>query len=147
MSIFTSHVTKVLELASAPGQSITIRKLAPKHLRESTLAAQKDSMQNLRDLGGTAFIRELQELQQSDKPPTEERPDPLTLHHVPTLLKAGVVSWTLAEKVTTETLEDLDDELQEWLAREILRLSKPALFAAVDAEADRKNDAALSIVH
>ncbi len=72
--------------------------------------------------------------------------DPLNQYDKYVVCKKGLVSWTF-EDVPLSTpsdidaaVEDLDDEALDFLAREILKLSKPSLFqTAPEAEADQKN--------
>ena len=64
--------------------------------------------------------------------------DPLNAYHRMTLIKHGVKSWTCPEELNDEALDDLEEEAIEWLAREVLRLTKPGLFTGEETE--RKND-------
>lgn len=76
-------------------------------------------------------------------------PDPLAGYDVVTLLLYGIVHWTKLEMdlpgpehkdARVAVLEDLRDDTQQYLAREILRLTKPSLFlTAAEKEAARKN--------
>ena len=57
-----------------------------------------------------------------------------------TLLVKGIKAWTYSEPLTAESFEDLDEETQTALAREVLKLSRPKLFqTAAEAETDQKN--------
>ena len=44
----------------------------------------------------------------------------------------GIVSWSMDETVTPERIEDLEDEAVQFIATEVLRLTKPTLFQAVE---------------
>lgn len=143
MSIFTSLVTKVLEVPGEPGQTITIRKLAPKHLEAAQKAQQRAVSADLVEMGGATFIQELAAAIGTDATKTVAQAtqrDPVLLFHVPTLIVHGVSAWTYNVAADLAHVEDLDSETQAWLATEILRLSKPGLFqTAEEQDVDRKN--------
>lgn len=139
MSIFTSLITETLPVPHDPGQSITIRKLAPRALERAAKAQRATAMQDLKDLGGPAFMKELQTLATGDATVTAAT-DPLLLFDRVELNVAGLVSWTYDQKPERAVVEDLDEETTDWLARAILKLSRPALFQTADeAEAAQKN--------
>lgn len=137
-SPFASLVTKVLTVPGDPGQTITIRKLAPKDL---TLAVSQSTQadQAVRVLigvverGGTREGSDLELVRQ------EVNKDPLLLFDRVTLIDAGVIGWTYEQERSHAKYEDLDDDTQTWLARAILRLAKPSLFQGpAEAESEQK---------
>lgn len=139
MSIFASLVTTVLDVPNDQGQSITIRKLAPKHL---TLAISQSTqtdqaarvMMGFLERGGAKADSGIELVRR------EVNKDPLLLFDRVTLIESGVVSWTYEQERCPSTYEDLDEATQTWLAREILRLAKPALFETpAEAEDALKN--------
>jgi hypothetical protein len=142
MSVFTSKVTKQLAVPNDAGQTITIRKLAPRHLEAAAKEAQRTAMAEFRDMGGAAFMQELAALK-SDKPEAAAAPavaDPVGLFDRVTLLAKAITTWSYDAAIDAETLADLDEDTQAWLAREVLLLAKPALFQSeADAETARKN--------
>lgn len=139
MSVFTSLVTKVLLVPRDPENTITIRKLAPKHLAEARKASQRESMSELKDMG-PAFVKEVQQLVQDGTAGNAAAADPLLLFDRPTLMRHGVINWTYEQPRAQEAFEDLDEETADWLAREILTLAKPSLFqTTAEGEADQKN--------
>lgn len=144
MSIFASLVTKVLEVPGDAGQTITIRKLAPKHLMAARRQSQKDSLDQMRDMGDPAFIRQVQELASEGAGSTAStavKADPLLLYDRVILMQHGIVSWSYDREPTREVLEDIDEDTSDWLAREILRLTKPTLFQSeAEREEATKND-------
>jgi hypothetical protein len=64
--------------------------------------------------------------------------DPLLGYDRVAVIHAGLVSWSYpkAPKSEPDPVLDLDDDALDWLAREVLRLTRPALFDA----GERKND-------
>lgn len=143
LSVFTSRVTSTLLVPGAPEQSVTIRKLAPKHLDAAQRRSQQSSMAALREMGGSEFLRELQSLtatSEKDAAPVVEA-DPLSGYDRVALIVSGVKSWTFTDddgktvEVTDATVSDMDGEIQDWLAREILRLSRPVVFQSAEQRA------------
>jgi len=72
--------------------------------------------------------------------------DPLSGYDRITLCKEGVKAWTCVDKdgkplpVTPEAINDLDEDALEWMATQVLKLTKPSLFQTDDEKAaDRKN--------
>lgn len=144
MSVFTSMVTETIAIPHDPGQSVTIRKLAPKHLDEAQQVNQKQSIEMLRDLGGAAFLSELNGLSKESVAGAVQA-DPLMLFHRPTLIHRAVIASTYDRDLSRlDVAEDLDDETQDVIARAVLRLARPALFEG--AEAEQKKGSPVSIV-
>src|SRR5688572_5013340 len=54
--------------------------------------------------------------------------DPLTGYDRYELVKSGLVAWSYDRAVDAEAIEDLDDDAIEFIAREVLKLTKPMLF-------------------
>ena len=157
MSIFTSRVTKTLPIpGEVPEQTVTIRKLAGRHLEAAAVEAQRKSMANVQAIGGPALVKEFMAMSDGPKPKPgtseddEDGPkasdapvvdDPMNGYDPATLIKCGVIGWSLPDEVTPELLADMDDERVEWLSTEILKLAKPRLFQTVgQAEDARGND-------
>lgn len=151
-SPFASRVTKTIELPFDPPQTVTIRKLAGRHLETAGRERVFARMDAMRRMGGPQFQKDLQaaiakeEQEQAETPepatpaPVVAVPDPLLDYDKGTLLAHGIVAWSYPEKVTPEQVEDLEADAAEWIAREILRLTKPALFLTPEeAEAAAKN--------
>lgn len=146
MSIFASRTTQTIELPFDPPHTVTIRKLAGRHLEAAHREYLFQTIENVKRMGGPAFQRELTAVVQAVDPedrPTEggpTAPNPLAGVDVLELLVRGVVAWSYSEPISREMLEDLDDDAAEFIARAILRLTKPSLFeTAEEAEASAKN--------
>lgn len=146
MSVFTSRVTVTLPIPHDLDHSVTIRKLAPRHLEAAAKASQLKSIAELKEIGGPAFLKELEQLGDGDKKKAEEKAadaakrDPLLTYDPIVLIEKGLKEWTYDATRTAESYEDLDDVTRDYIAREILRLSKPALFQTeAEQKADQKN--------
>jgi len=145
-SPFTSHFTETVPIPGDEGQSVVIRKLAPRALERAQKASQRKAMEDLQAMGGMAVYKEL--LGDSKKNDDPAAPvDPMLLYDRGLLLEYGLVSWTYGD-LTRERIDDLDDDVQETLARAVLKLAKPSLFATFEErQAAQKNDSALSTLH
>ena len=145
MSVFTSLVTEICTVPGDPGQTITIRKLAPKHLEAAAKAAQRRARAEMAELQRSeALMAQLAELlaHQAQAPAVAQAlADPLHTHDALTVIEHGVIAWSYERERTREAFEDLDEDTQTWLARAVLRLAKPALFQTpAEREGERKND-------
>lgn len=79
---------------------------------------------------------------------------PLTGHDRYALVRAGLVSWSYPQSVkpvkaqpdakppveASDAVNDLDDEAMDFIATEVLRLTKPALFVAPEAVEDTQKE-------
>lgn len=141
VSVFTSRNTRTIEIPHDPGQTATIRQLAPRHLERATKEAQRQSLADFRAMGGAAVLAELQEIAARASTTTGETVrDPLAGVDRVTLITAGVTAWSYDAPIDAETVADLDERTQRWLAEQVLRFSRPELFEAPDAqEAAAKN--------
>lgn len=146
MPPFTSLFTKVLDVPGDPDQTITIRMLAPESLEQAAKLQQRKVMQDVRDMGGMAILKEFEDLKATGA--DARAADPLLQFDRVTLLEKGIMGWTYEPKVSRVTCADLTEDVAEFVARAILRLAKPSLFVtAEEAEAEKKDAAAPSIVH
>ena len=138
-NVFTSLIAKVLPVPSDEPHTITIRKLAPKHLDAARKASQARSLGDLREMGGPAFLKELQAMQTAAPAAVADgiKADPLLVFDRGTLLAHGITAWSYEQELSAASRDDLDETTAEWLAREILTLAKPSLFE--DAEVALKN--------
>jgi hypothetical protein len=127
------------ESAVVGPDSITIKRLGWRRLEEAQRAQAKDAVSNIREMGGPAFVKELQssisEAGGRDGIEAAAAKDPLSGYDKHTLISLGAVRINDAG-ATTEALDDLEPETATAVAREVLRLSRPALF---ETEAERKN--------
>lgn len=142
MSIFASRVEKVIAIPFDVPQTVTIRRLAGRHLERAQLESQVTAASAVQRMGGPAFQRELLTVAgpKVESASTAAPPDPLNLYDHYVLLDKGICAWSYDEPIDSAHIEDLTEEVVEFLAREILKLSKPALFRSKEEqEADRKN--------
>lgn len=151
MSIFASRTSKTIDVPFDPPHTVTIQRLAGRHLAKAASAHQMAAIESYRELGGAEFQKELEAL--GDQAAKEEAvrkaaADPMHGYDRDLLILHGLKSWSYTDEadpatmlaITAEAIADLTDDAAEWLAREILRYTKPSLFqTAEEAEADVKN--------
>jgi len=149
MSIFASRSQKTIPIPHDPPHTVTIQKLAGRHLykadQENDFAAQA----YVQKMGGAEFRQQLTEALKDKDPGAEIKKvqlDPVNAFDKYVVLKAGLKGWDYTEDdgtsipVTDEAIEDLEPESVEYIAREILRYTKPSLFMTVEeAKAEQKN--------
>jgi hypothetical protein len=141
-SVFTSLNVETLDIPGTD-RTVTIRMLAPKHLAAARRASQLRSIDDLNAMGGPAFLKQLEAMTAGNPNAIEDasKRNPLLTHDPIVLMEHGVLSWTLDVPKGKDAFEELSDDMQEWLATEILKLAKPSLFqAAEETEEARKND-------
>ena len=139
-SPFTSLVQETIGIPSDAEAAVTIRRLQPRWLRLAREVSQKKSQAEFREMGGFAFVKELEALGTGAVAEgiKQAQADPLNGHDVFTLLRHGIVQWSLDRPLKDdESLHDLNDDDQHHIARAVLKLTKPELFA--DAETALKN--------
>lgn len=142
MSVFAKLRSAVLTIPNTNGDTATIRGLSPTGLRAAQAENQRKAvlaMKAQRELVGedddSAVDPDAVLAYQE-----QVRRTPLLAYDAETLIVKGVSSWTLELEANPENVAELDEDTRDWLATEILRLSKPSLFRTLDEqEADRKN--------
>ena len=146
-SPFASHTTSApIPLPCDPPHTVTVRKLTGREI-EAAQEAHRGSIANGSARSWAATFRRMLEHGAGDPAVRAALVDPLTGYDRFVLVRSGLVAWSYPQSLQpTHTngpvaaLEDLDDEAVDFIATEVLRLTKPALFhaTAADAEADKK---------
>jgi hypothetical protein len=147
MSIFASDHTKTIAVPFDAPHTVTIQRLQGRVV-ERAQAEHLSAFQAGRSPRGWAalFQRSLVKGIATDGDAQKAISDPLAGYDRLTIVRGGLKSWSYTDgdekpkPVTSQAIEDLDDEALEYFAVEIMRLTKPALFQTPDeAEAGRKN--------
>lgn len=161
MSVFTSLITQELAVPNDPGQTITIRKLAPKHLDAARKAGLEHAREQIKDLDADQdLIDQLRNIltahasaaaeSAATVPPagavtvdivaaaTAAAANPMNGLDPLILIQHGVIGWSYEMERVRASYEDLDEETRDWLAEQILRLARPSLFTAATTEDDQK---------
>jgi hypothetical protein len=139
------------------GQWVQVRKLTGREI-EAAADAHRSGLTSGSARAWPAIFRRAIEKGASDPVVLKALADPLTGYDRFALVRSGLVAWSYPQSVTpiaakagkpgaaaveaSDAIEDLDDEAVDFIATEILRLTKPALFLATEegAEAAQKND-------
>ena len=137
-----------------PPHTVTVRKLTGRECD----AAQEAHRGQFASGGGRSWalaFRRALEKGASDPAVLNALADPLTGYDRFALVRSGLVAWSYPQSVkpvtvkdgtkpdlVVDAIDDLDDETVDFIATEVLRLTKPALFHATtaDARVAQKND-------
>jgi hypothetical protein len=132
-----------------PPHTITVRKLTGREI-ERAQQAHRDGLTTGNARSWAVTFRRMLEKGASDPEVLKVLADPLTGYDRYELVRAGLVAWSYPQPITADrkalgdpavdAIDDLDDEAVDFIATEVLRLTKPALFyrALEDAEAAQK---------
>lgn len=129
MSIFASRVQQTIDVPMDPPHTVTIQKLAGRHVEQARQERQFEFMAFAKRVGGvTEFKRELASTGDADQ--VAERVaavqhDPLRLYARSVVLEKGIKAWTYDDPPTPDTIADLDADAADWLFRAILALTFP----------------------
>jgi len=150
MGTFASRTTKTIPIPFDPPHEVLIQKLAGRHLQRAQQAFFNELVAGIRERGGAAVQKDLQQLFKGDEAATKEKvaeqqKDPLNGFDAYVICQKGIKAWTFVDEagqsipVTPETIEDLDEEAVRFFATEIMRLTKPGLFQSEEeAKATQK---------
>ena len=145
MSIFASQTQKTIPIQFDPPNTVTVRKLTGREVEEAQ-EAHRSSIATGSARSWAATFRPMLEHGASDPDVLKVIADPLTGYDRYALVRSGLVAWSYplpvkpADGAATGAVDDLDDEAVDFIAREVLRITKPGLFATQEeSEADRKN--------
>lgn len=142
MLMFASRVQKTLPFPTDPSHSVVIQKLPRRHFIAAEKAQKATFFTDIKQQFGDNWQEEIKNFKTGDQPKAvqDAAKDPLLQFDVEVLLRFGVKSWTIEDPpLSEEALADLDTDTAEYIAREVLRLSAPKLFEAVEGE-EQKND-------
>lgn len=153
--MFASLTQAIVAIPWDPPHTVTVRKLTGREL-EAAQAAHRDSLATGNSRSWAALFRRGLQKGASDPDVLTAIADPLTGYDRYVIVRAGLLAWSYPQAIKPVTvkgegkpdaivdaIDDLDDEGVDCIAREILRLTKPALFLTVEeAEAEKKTDSA-----
>lgn len=144
--MFASLKQSTISVPFDSPHTVTVRKVTGRELDAAAEAHRSHLAGGSPRLWPATFRRAL-EHGASDPEVRRAIADPLTGYDRFALVTAGLVAWSYPQSLTpahtggpVAAIEDLDDEGVDFIATEILRLTKPALFqTAEEIEAARKN--------
>lgn len=145
MSVFASRTIKVLALPSDPNQTVTIQKLAGRHIKKARQEQVAVAFEQFTRMGGQKAFKQSEAVDENSKAETAAQvkavaDDPMQKYDHVIVMKSAVKSWTLLDDdgtvvpLSPEAIEDLDEETSAWLTREILQLSVAREFQSRDEQ-------------
>lgn len=160
--MFASQTQATVPIPFDPPHTVTVRKLTGREL-ENAQEAHRSTLATGSPRSWAATFRRALEKGSADPEVIKAIADPLTGYDRYALVAHGLLAWTYPQVIAVpdqtsvtyptaaatrqRVIDDLDDEGLDFIAREVLRLTKPALFLTLDeAQAERKNDSGSSIV-
>lgn len=151
-SIFASYYTATLPIPTDPDHTITIQKLSGRAIEQAQFTHLQNTVAGRPARGWAAMFQQaLKNGTATDHDAQKALDDPLNGFDRLAIAKAGIRGWSYTEQnadgvtvkkpVTPQAIEDIDDETLEWAAREIMRLTRPALFETEETQGTaQKND-------
>jgi len=146
MSIFASQTTSdPIPIPFDPPHTVTVRKLTGRELER----AQQAHMIGIVSGSARTWAARFSAMAKTGDPKAMELlNDPLLGYDREAVIRSGLVAWSYSQPIaavppsekTPDAIADLDDEAMDFIAREIMRRTKPSLFQT-DAEREeaRKN--------
>ena len=153
MSIFASFTQATIPIPFDPPHIVTIQKLSGRQLAKANQAYFNDLIAGVRERGGAEAQKDIDALfaktpEQMAAAVNTVQSDPLNGYDKHTLIRYGVkaidgepfVTAIDGQPLQPDPVDDMTEEAVEFLSREVMRLTKPALFQTADEqETDRKN--------
>jgi hypothetical protein len=148
------HVSDPIPLPFDEGQWVKVRKLTGEEYEAAQVAHRIEFVSGDKWAG---VFRQALENGPSSAAVKKALANPLTGFDRYALVRAGLLAWSYPNSITpvkakvaqdgapdivVDAIKDLDDDAVEFIALEVLKRTKPALFLATpaEAEADQKKD-------
>ena len=143
-SPFASHsVSDPIPLPFDEGQWVQVRTLTGREIEAAQESHRATLAQGPARLWAQTFRRALRQ-GTPDAELLRAIADPLTGYDRFALVRGGLVAWSYPQPIaknaapgTTDAVEDLVDEAVDFIATEVLRKTKPALFVTTEADVER----------
>lgn len=151
MGIFASHTrSEPIPIPFDPPHTVTVRTLTAREL-DAAQEAHRGNLASGSPRSWATTFRRMLEKGASDPEVLQAIADPLTGYDRFALVRGGLVAWTYPQAIKTspvtaamaaadaapaiDAIDDLIDEAVDFIATEVLRLTKPHLFHATEADA------------
>jgi len=129
MSIFASRSQQTIDVPFDPPHTVTIQKLAGRHVEQARQEQMVASMAYVKRVGGIAeFRKEVATVGDADavaRQVAAVQRDPARQYARSVVLEKGITAWSYDEPLTPDTIADLDDQAADWLFHAILDLTFP----------------------
>lgn len=142
MSIFASDSTATVDLPFDAPHTVTIQKLTGRDL-ERAQAEHLAAFTSGRSPRGwqALFQKAIREGTATPALLEQGQRDPLAGLDRTAVVRGGLTGWSYEKPVSPEAIADIDDEALEFLATEIMRLTKPGLFLTEEEAVAQKKTA------
>lgn len=156
MSIFASQTSKTIAIPFDIPHTVIVRKMTGLEC-EQAQEAHRGSIATGRSRSWSLMFKRMLEKGMSASDPEVQAVlnDPLTGFDRYAVVRAGLIGWSYPQPIksvsvtdektnvttTTDAVADLDDESVDFIATEILRLTKPGLFVSADELAEARKNA------
>src|SRR6185436_6595919 len=146
-----SRAIKTIPYTPDPPHEITIQKLAGRHFQKADQEFDFAAQDYMKRMGGAEFRKQLEEATKG-KTPDEVREvtrDPVHNYDKHVVVFFGLKSWTYEDSPVPDQkdedarktfVDDLDPDALEFIAREILRWTRPSLFKEEAKAAQKETD-------
>lgn len=125
------NITRTIPIPHEEGQTLTIKRLAPKQLRMAQEAYTDAALANFRRMGGAGFLAELKAMGDMDRPDAGGKAvaqeDPLNGYDPDTLIREGLIGWSYEQAFVPENVALLDESTAQFAAERILAYAKNRL--------------------
>lgn len=155
MSIFASQTQVTVAIPFDVPHTVTIRKLTGREY-ETVCEAHRGGFASGSPRLWPTILRRALDKGASDPDVLKAIADPLTGHDRFALVRAGLLAWSYPQAIAIvpatatapaiDAVADLDDEAVDFIATEVLRLTKPALFVEAVEDAQKEPAAAAPAV-
>jgi len=151
-SPFASHTQTTVPLPFDPPHTITIRRLTGLELERAQTEHLKNLVGGRSVRGWSAHFQRVLAGKATNADARAAIADPLAGFDRVVMVRAGLLAWSYPQPIKPElmpatsngsfkvpgpdAIEDLDDDALDFIATEILRLTKPALFYTKEDDAD-----------
>lgn len=146
-----SRAVTTIPFTPDPPHEITIQKLAGRHLYKADTENDIRAQEYVNRMGGAEFRRQLDEATKgkSQEQIADVVRDPVHAYDKHIVVLHGLKSWTYEDAPVPDVkdyderkafVEDLDPDALEFIAREILRWTRPSLFKEEATAAQKETD-------
>ena len=142
MSVFAKLRTATLnQVPGAPTAVVEIHGLSPRSLQLAAQEHQRQAMAAFKEAKASASVDfDAVDPEAVKAYQTQMAKNPLLSYDAATLIEKGVTAWSFELPPVPEHIAELDEDVRDYIADQILRLSKPSLYRTEEEqEADRKN--------
>lgn len=143
MSVFAKLRTATLnQVPGAPDAFVEIHGLSPRSLQLAAQEHQRQAMAAFKEAKAMSAAVDFDAVDPEAVKAyqTQMAKNPLLSYDAATLIEKGVTAWSFELPPTPESIEELDEDVRDYIADQILRLSKPSLYRTdEEQETDRKN--------